>query len=159
MATGARLLPAVVMACMVCLSQPGCGSRPATYQVARSADGRCVCEVIEYQDSDGDFARLLDLRVELDGREVLSRSYMGNKRWGGTARSFVVGRAGAFYCLSVAGHPGYALAAADGTTGAVWFQSTDEPSRHIQTAFASDPSMPRLTDLNSMNAFVLTSYR
>ena len=159
MANAARILPWVALACAICLSQSGCGSRPTTYQVAHSDDGGCVCEVIEYMDSAGDFTRMLDLRIHLDGREVLSRSYLGNKRWSGTARSFVVGRVGAFYCLSVAGHPGYALAATDGTTGAVWFRSTDEPSRHIYAAFSADRSMPRLTDLNWMNAFILTSSR
>jgi hypothetical protein len=119
-----------------------------------------VCEVIEYNDPKGDSPhRLLDLRILLDGRELLSRSYLGGKRWGGKARHFAVGRAGPFYYLSVAGHPGYALAATDGGTGAVWFQATDGPSKYIDTAFLADPAMPRLTDLNWMNAFILTPDR
>ncbi|WP_149108791.1 hypothetical protein [Limnoglobus roseus] len=153
-------MAAIAAAIAIVLPTPGCGARsgPTTYQVARSDDGRCECEVIEYVDAK-DYGMMLDLRIAMDGREVLGRSYLGNKPWVGSTRQFVVGRVGAFYCLSVAGHPGYALAATDATTGAVWFQSTDEPSRSIDDTFAATPSWPKLTDLNWMNAFVLAAGR
>jgi hypothetical protein len=153
------MLLTVAGACALCLSWLSCGSRPATYQVARSDDGRCVFEITEYDDPEGDIPyRLLDLCIVLDGREVLRRSYLGTKRWGGTTRQFAVGRAGPFYCLSVVGYQEYAVAVTDGGTGVVWFQATDQTSEYIERTFAADPAMPRLTDLNSMNAFVFTPH-
>jgi hypothetical protein len=153
-ATIALKLAAIAAAC---LTQVGCGSPPAAYQDTRSGDGRYVCHVTEYDDPEGDVGRILDLHITLDGSPVLKHSYFGNKRWSGKAVRFAVGKTGRFYHLFVVGHPGYAVGAVDGGSGAVWFQSTNERSEHIIRAFEAEAGRPRLTDLNWLNGFVLSA--
>lgn len=135
---------------VACLFQIGCGSPPAAYQDAQSDDSRCICHITEYDDpKDGN--RLLDLHITLDKHLVLERSYFGRKRWDGEAVQFAVGKANQFYYLFVVGHPDYALAIVETADGGRWFQSTDESSEQIVREFRG----PKLTDLNSLNAYVL----
>jgi hypothetical protein len=111
MASNARLLPA---AALVWLPLTGCVSPPATYQTARSENGRCVCQITEYDDPKWDAGcRLLDLQIDLDGNPVLRRSYLGSKRWGGKSVRFSVVNEGRYYYVSVLGYPAYAVAAID----------------------------------------------
>jgi hypothetical protein len=124
------------------------------YQEARSGDGRCVFWVTEY-DEPKDGRRVLALQVVLDGDEIAATDYMGTKWWGGQRVRFEAVSAGQFYYLSVAGHPGYAVAAVDRDLRAVWCNSSDGASAHIDSAFRADPAMPRLTDMNWLWTFVV----
>ena len=143
---------AVVVA--ACLSLAGCGWPPALYQEARSDDGRCVFRVTEY-DEHKDGRRFLALQVVLDGGEIATVGYMGTKWWGGHAVRYEVVSAGKFYYLAVAGHPGYAVAAVDHDRRAVWCNSSDPATEHIDRAFRADPAMPGLTDMNWLWSFVV----
>jgi hypothetical protein len=154
---GVALPLKLIAVAVACLTPVGCGNPPSVYQDAHSDDGRCICHITEYDDPKGDVGRVLDLSITLDGRPVLERSYFGNKRWVGPGVRFTVGKVGQFYCLFVIGHPNYAVAAVDGGSGAVWFQSTDAASEHILRAFETEPGKPKLTDLNWLSAFVLNA--
>jgi hypothetical protein len=107
-----RTVRVVTAVFVVCLPQFGCGSPHRVYQVVRSDDEKCACEITEYREP-AEAHTLLDLRIVLGSQEVLARSYFGRKRSDGKKDQFAVSRAGRFYYLSVVGHPEYALAAID----------------------------------------------